>query len=124
MIRKIATLIILVPLAILIVLFAVANRVPVLVSLDPFASDPPMFSLKAPLFVVVLAALIAGVVIGGIAAWARQGKWRRRARLLAAEQKATRAEIEGLHRQIEDVARDSAPKTSVATIPYRHPSAA
>jgi len=121
MIRKIVSLIILVPLAILIVLFAVANRAPVLVSLDPFASDPPTFSVKAPLFMVVLAALIVGVVIGGIAAWVRQGKWRRRARLLAAELKAAHAETEALRDAVET---SRPPQSAVATIPYRHPSAA
>ena len=40
MFRKIVAALILVPLAILIVAFAVANRQAVTVSLDPFASEP------------------------------------------------------------------------------------
>jgi len=57
MIRKIVAIVILVPLALLIMLFAVANRAPVTVALDLFGSEPPMFTTAAPLFLVVLAAL-------------------------------------------------------------------
>ena len=80
MIRKIVTVLILLPVALLIVLFAVANRGPVTIALDPFGGEPPMLTTAAPLFLVLLAALIAGVIVGGAAAWSRQGKWRSRAR--------------------------------------------
>jgi hypothetical protein len=56
---------ILVPLA-RIVMFAVANRAPVVPGFDPFGAQLPMFAV-APLFPALLAALIAGVV-GGAAA--------------------------------------------------------
>src|ERR1043166_1966584 len=110
MIRKIVAIVILLPLALLIMMFAVANRAPVIVSLDPFASQPPMFSATSPLFVVLLVVLIAGVIVGGAAAWARQSKWRRRARRLAAELKASRGEAEALRQQ--RAARS--PRTSAA----------
>jgi len=100
MIRKIAAILILLPLALLIMMFAIANRAPVTVSLDPFAAQPPMFSVTSPLFVILLAVLIVGVIIGGAAAWARQSKWRRRARRLAADLKASRAETEALRQQL------------------------
>ncbi|MEA2871305.1 MAG: hypothetical protein QOH67_1281 [Hyphomicrobiales bacterium] len=121
MIRKIVAILILVPLALLIVLFAVANRAAVTVSLDPFASDPPLFAVTLSLFFVMLIALIAGVIIGGAAAWARQSKWRRRARRLAAELKASRAETETLRRQLE---AGAAAHASITSIAYRHPTAA
>src|SRR2546421_5594343 len=101
MLRKIFTALIVIPLALLIVLFAVANRAPVTVSLDPFGGAPPMLSVSLPLFLLLLIVLILGVIVGGIAAWTRQSRWRRRSRRLAAELKASRAENESLRRQLD-----------------------
>jgi uncharacterized integral membrane protein len=96
--RKVVAAIILVPLAIVIMAFAVANRQNVTVSLDPFNPDVPAASLTRPLFVVILAVLIFGVIIGGIAAWLRQSKWRRTARRLEREVANLRAENDALKR--------------------------
>ena len=62
-----------------IVLFSVANRGPVRVSLDPFSRDLPMFSIELPLFAVVLAAIAVGGLVGGLASWDAQGKHRKAA---------------------------------------------
>jgi uncharacterized integral membrane protein len=124
MIRRIITVLILVPLALAIVMFAVANRAPVLIGLDPFGAQPPMFAFAAPLFLVLLIALIVGVIVGGTAAWSRQRKWRRRARRLSAEVKAARAETAALRRQLDAAAAAPQPQTSIAAIAYRHPNAA
>jgi uncharacterized integral membrane protein len=96
--RKVVAAIILVPLAIVIMAFAVANRQNVTVSLDPFNPDVPAASLTRPLFVVILAVLIFGVIIGGIAAWLRQSQWRRTARRLEREVANLRAENDALKR--------------------------
>jgi len=98
LLRKIVAALILVPLAALIVAFAVANRQNVTVSLDPFNSNEPAASVALPLFVLVIVLLIAGVVIGGIAAWLRQSKWRRTARRLDRELDELRVEFDGLKR--------------------------
>jgi len=112
MIRNIVRVLILVPLALLIAMFAVANRAPVLIGFDPFGAQPPMFAYPMPLFLALLAALIAGVIVGGAAAWSRQRKWRSRARRLSGELKIAHAEAA------------AQPTTSIASIAYRHPSAA
>jgi uncharacterized integral membrane protein len=96
--RKVVAAVILVPLAVVIIAFAVANRQAVTVSLDPFNPDVPAASLTKPLFVVLIAVLILGVIIGGIAAWLRQTKWRRTARRLEREVANLRAEIDALKR--------------------------
>jgi uncharacterized integral membrane protein len=83
--RKIIAAIILVPLAVIIIAFAVANRQIVTVSLDPFSAEHPAASLTLPLFALVIVLLVLGVLIGGIAAWLRQSKWRRTARRLERE---------------------------------------
>jgi uncharacterized integral membrane protein len=94
-VRNIVAALILVPLAVVIIAFAVANRQIVTVSLDPFSAEHPAASLTLPLFALIIVLLVAGVVIGGIAAWLRQAKWRRTARRLEREVADLRAEIEG-----------------------------
>src|SRR5215813_13337775 len=88
MIRKTVSALILVPLAIVLIVFAVANRQTVVVSFDPFDSVHPALSAAFPLFVLILILVIGGVIIGGIAAWLRQSKWRARARRYEREARA------------------------------------
>jgi uncharacterized integral membrane protein len=92
--RKIVSAIIIVPLAAVIIAFAVANRQAVTVSFDPFSSTSPAYAATLPLFAVIFAALILGVLIGGVATWIGQGKWRRRARKRDAELRALQQEID------------------------------
>ena len=96
--RKIIAAIILVPLAVIIIAFAVANRQIVTVSLDPFSAEHPAASLTLPLFALVIVLLVLGVLIGGIAAWLRQSKWRRTARRLEREIADLHLEIEAMKR--------------------------
>ena len=96
--RKIIAAILLVPLAVIIVAFAVANRHIVTVSLDPFSAEHPAASLTLPLFALVIVLLVLGVLLGGIAAWLRQSKWRRTARRLEREIADLHIEIEALKR--------------------------
>lgn len=110
MIRKILAAIVLVPLGLVIVGLAVANREIVTVSFDPFNAAAPAFALKAPLFLIVLILVIAGVIIGGVAAWLKQGKWRRATRRLEAELRDARAETEALRRRLDT--REAQPSAS------------
>ena len=68
------------PLSILAVALAVANRKSVTLSLDPFSPDAPALSVTLPLFAIVFGALILGVLAGGMVVWLRQGRYRREAR--------------------------------------------
>jgi uncharacterized integral membrane protein len=97
--RRIATWIVIIPLAAVIIAFAVANRQTVTVSFDPFSSATPAYAATLPLFAVIFAVLILGVIVGGIAAWIRQSKWRRRARQLDGEVRALHEEIETMRRR-------------------------
>ena len=47
--------------------------------------------MTLPLFALIIVLLIVGVVIGGVAAWLRQGNWRRAARRLERELRRARA---------------------------------
>jgi uncharacterized integral membrane protein len=99
MIRKIVRALVLIPLAIILVSLAVANRQVVTVSFDPFDRADPAFSLALPLYVLILALVIAGVILGGVAAWMRQSKWRGRARPAETQARALQHENDQLKRR-------------------------
>jgi len=99
-IRKIVTALLLVPIAIVVVAFAVANRHSVVVSFDPFDPERPAFAFAVPLFELLLAGVIGGVVIGGVAAWLRQSKWRRAARLAQARARELGVELDQMKQQM------------------------
>lgn len=56
------------------ILVALANRTPVLFSLDPLAPAADGLSLHAPLYWIIFAALFAGILLGGAAVWLGQRK--------------------------------------------------
>jgi uncharacterized integral membrane protein len=121
--RKFLAAVILVPLAILMVMFAVANRGSVAISLDPFSADAPALTVHVPLFLLLLIALIIGVLAGGIAAWLRQSKWRGAARRLDRELRTARAETEDARRRLA-AAQTPPPAPAIPTIAYRRSPAA
>lgn len=100
MIRRIVTALILLPLAIIVISFAVANRQSVVVSFDPLDQAHPALTRALPLYLLMLVLLIGGVVVGGSAAWLRQGKWRRAARRADAQARELRAEVDRLKRRL------------------------
>jgi uncharacterized integral membrane protein len=97
------------PVAILLLAFAFANRQTVSVSFDPFASgEASAPALAAPLFLVLLLVLMLGVVVGGLATWLGQSKFRRAARQARAEADRLRSEV-GSWRPRADQARSTEP---------------
>ena len=99
MVRKIVTAVIVVPLALIIIAFAVANRQLVTVSFDPFSQTSPAYAATLPLFIMIFVLVILGVVIGGVASWLRQASWRRTARNLESEVRSLHQELEALRRR-------------------------
>lgn len=98
-----------IPAALGIALFAVANRQTIRVSFDPFSREAPAAFLDVPLFAVVLAALAVGVVLGGIAAWFAQGHHRKAERQLKREVNRLTNETASL--------KAVAPESSLASLP-------
>ncbi len=81
MVKRLVGWFVLLPLCILLVVFSLANRHVIEVQFDPFLSRPPLVpSLEVPLFLVIYAVLIFGIILGGTAAWLAQGGHRRRGR--------------------------------------------
>ena len=91
--RKLITALVLVPLVIILVMFAVANREIITITFDPFDSVQPAFAFKLPLFLLMFALLAIGVVIGGLTTWIKQHKWRARARRAEAEARGLREQL-------------------------------
>jgi uncharacterized integral membrane protein len=100
MIRNIVTALILIPLAIAFIALAVANRQSVVVSFDPFDPVQPAFARALPLYALMLLLVIGGVIVGGVAAWLRQSKWRREARRAQGQVHELRAELDRLQRRM------------------------
>ena len=96
MLRKILTAIVVIPLLVIVVGFAVANRQAVTISFDPFSATQPAYAVTLPLFVVIFILVILGVIVGGVATWLRQNSWRRSARRLDAEVRALHEEMSAM----------------------------
>jgi uncharacterized integral membrane protein len=105
--KRIVSLVIFVPLGIVLIVLAVANRQSVTLALNPFRPEDTLLSLTAPLFLLVLLALLFGMAIGSFVTWWSQGKHRRQARIEARE--AVR-----LQNQTTAAAK---PSTSVVPVP-------
>ncbi|WP_159592137.1 LapA family protein [Chelativorans xinjiangense] len=77
MFNRIVIVLVFVPLAIVLIALAVANRASTAFTLDPFNPGNPGLTVELPLFVYLFAALLIGMFVGSIATWFRQGRYRR-----------------------------------------------
>ena len=74
--------IILLAIAAVLVPLSVANRHTVSLSLNPFDPQDPRLTIPdIPLFWIIFASLGIGIIVGGLGAWAKQGRWRKEARV-------------------------------------------
>jgi uncharacterized integral membrane protein len=99
--RRFLTIFVLLPIAIVIVALSVANRGDVTFSLDPFGGAVEGWSASAPLYVFLFLAVAFGIIIGGVATWLRQGRWRHAARVERAHAEQLRSEVAQLRRQAD-----------------------
>jgi uncharacterized integral membrane protein len=98
-VQRVATLIVGFIAAVLLVTLAVSNRHGVRLVLDPFNPQAPVISAELPFYAYLLGMLILGVVLGGVATWLSQSKWRRTARSRTQEAVRWKAEAERLGRE-------------------------
>jgi len=99
MIRKFFMAIVLIPLAAVLIAFAVANRQIVTVSFDPFDAAQPAYAAALPLFVLIFVLVIFGVLLGGIVTWLRQARWQWAARRAENENRELRLQLDKLQRE-------------------------
>jgi uncharacterized integral membrane protein len=112
--RTVFRLLVIVPIAIVLLMFAFANRHLVTVSFDPFAgNDVAGPSVTAPLFILLILAVGAGVILGGVASWFKQAKLKRAARDARAE--ADEARIEAARLRREMLVNPPVPTTTTTT---------
>lgn len=81
MIRRVVGWFVLLPLCALLVVFALANRHTVTVGFDPVSPQSPLVpGFSVPLYVIIYAMLISGILLGGLATWFTQGRVRKERR--------------------------------------------
>jgi len=101
MVSKIVGWLVLVPLCLVLVAFALANRQLVAVNINPFvgpaSADTAGYGI--PLFVVLYIVLLVGVLLGGTATWFAQGEHRKRERQWRREAQALNQELEAQRRR-------------------------
>ena len=115
--RKFFSALVLIPLAIVFIVFAVANRHAVTVSFDPFNSANPSVGVSMPLFVVIILVAILGVIAGGVATWFGQHHWRRAARQHAADARQVRMELADLRARSASIPRNDPPRSQALLPP-------
>jgi len=106
---------ILLVIAVVLIALMVANRHTASVALDPFRQGTPAPMIEAPMFVFLFAALMIGVVLGGIGAWMGQSKWRDLARRRTKETYRLRRDRERLLHDLQAV--QGSGRTGAARLP-------
>lgn len=104
--RRILRWIVGLPIAIVVVGFAIANRRWVTLSLDPFTQTEPSVSISLPLWILFFLGIFVGLIVGWVAAWWAQGKHRKAAR-------EARGEVGRLQVELSE-ARKAAPQESAS----------
>ena len=83
--RGFLRLLVLAPILIVLLVFAVVNRQSIAITFDPFGDQRSGLTLHAPLFLALFGAMAVGVVVGGVATWLSQGRHRRAERSARSE---------------------------------------
>ena len=100
MLRRIVGWVVLVPLCLVLIVFALANRQLVVVNFNPLVPSEALSTpgVGVPLFLVLFTVLLFGVVLGGVATWFAQAPHRR-------DERAYRRETERLNREVDAMRR-------------------
>jgi len=94
MVKRIIGWFVLVPLCAILVVFALANRHMVSVRFDPMSPETPLLPhAQVPLFIVIYGMLTLGVILGGIAVWFAQGRYRKERRRFRKEAEKLSGEL-------------------------------
>jgi uncharacterized integral membrane protein len=109
MVRKLFSLVVFIPLGILLIVLAVANRQLVSLALNPFNPADQTLSVSAPLFVLLILSVILGILIGAIVTWFSQGKYRKRARNESRAAQRWQAEADRHKNRAEQIAGGTLP---------------
>ena len=92
--RRTLKIVVLIPVAVVLIALAVANRGLTTLSFDPFGAGSPALAVTVPLFWIVFGSLAVGVLLGGCTVWLRQRRFRKAARREHQEAERLRREAE------------------------------
>jgi len=106
MIRKLIFLFVALPVAIFLIVLSVANRHEVTLGLDPFNSATPVFSVTLPFFVYLFGACLLGMIIGSMATWYTQGKYRKSAKARQSDALKWQHEAESQKKRAEELVQE------------------
>jgi hypothetical protein len=112
--KRVLSLLIAFPLGAILVAIAVANRRPVALILDPFRPENPALSVELPFYIYLIGALVVGVILGGVATWLGQSRWRQTARAQGQRAARWQAEADRLAREREAAATTTASDLAIA----------
>lgn len=104
MLRRILALLVAFPLGALLIAIAVSNRQIVQLVLDPFRPEQPALAVELPFYMYLLGTLIFGVILGGVATWLSQSRWRRTARTQGQRAMRWQSEADRLKRERDEAA--------------------
>jgi uncharacterized integral membrane protein len=107
--RRILRWVVWLPIVIVVVAFAVANRKWVTLSFNPFTQDVP--SLDLPLWILFFLGIFVGAVVGWISAWIAQGKHRKAAR-------DARSEVSKLQVELADSRKPRDASRELDVVPF------
>lgn len=93
MLNRFLMVLVVIPIAVILIALAVANRSMTAFTLDPFNPGNPAFTINAPLFFLLFGTLAIGMIIGSVATWFKQGRYRKIARQRTIEAEAARASV-------------------------------
>jgi uncharacterized integral membrane protein len=97
--RRILRWVVWLPIVILVVGFAVANRKWVTLSFNPFTQDVP--SMDLPLWLLFFLGIFVGAIVGWIGSWIAQGKHRKAAREARSEVSKLQVELADIRKPVE-----------------------
>jgi uncharacterized integral membrane protein len=90
------------PIVVLVIAFAIANRRWVTLSFDPFTQEAPRVAMDLPLWLLFFLGIFVGIVVGWIGSWAAQGKHRRAARDARTEVSKLQVELADMRKPIQE----------------------
>lgn len=91
---KILNLLFVITLSLVGIVFAVANRQIVPLSMDPFSQANPAIAIYLPLFAIIFGSVFVGMLIGATVTWFGQGRVRRTLRETKKQEKELRKQVE------------------------------
>jgi uncharacterized integral membrane protein len=117
-IRRLIGLIVSFTAAIVLVALAVANRHSAALVLDPFRPEAPALQIVLPFYAHIIGAVILGVLLGGVATWFNQGRWRNASRTSSDDARRWRLEAERLTRERDQSVAAAKANSSMIAPPH------